>query len=56
MPTVIKEWVSIIKEEGFRSFIKKKGWTVLAAIVVFYTIRDGILYIIIPYMVYKNFF
>ena len=56
MPIVIKEWVALLKEEGLRSFIKQKGWRLLAVIVIFYTIRDGILYILLPYLAYKNFF
>jgi len=43
------EWLEIIKKEGIKSFIKKKGWKFLIAFFLFYLIRDSILYIIIPY-------
>jgi len=48
-PKWIVEWTKMIKEDGIKSFIKQKGWKVVAAIFVFYLIRDSILYIIIPY-------
>lgn len=48
-PKWLKEWMILIKEQGVKSFIKQKGWKVLFAIIIFYTIRDGILYVVIPY-------
>ena len=48
-PKWIQEWTKIIKEEGFKSFIKQKGWKFVIAFFLFYLIRDSILYIIIPY-------
>jgi hypothetical protein len=53
-PKFIKEWVTLIRENGIREFIKQKGWKVLAVIVLYYLIRDTILYIIIPYLVINN--
>ncbi len=55
-PDFIVEWMTLLKEEGLKAFMKKKGWKVLLIIVIFYTIRDGILYILVPYMIYKGFF
>ena len=55
-PDFIVEWMTLLREEGLKSFMKKKGWTVLLIIVIFYAIRDGILYILIPYLIYKGFF
>jgi len=43
------DWWQIIREEGVRTFIKKKGWRFLVAFFLFYLIRDTTLYIIIPY-------
>lgn len=48
-PAFINEWISIIKSEGVKSFIKQKGWKFFLALIIFYTIRDGVIYIIIPY-------
>jgi len=48
--------MKMIKEDGLKSFLRKKGWKILLVIVIFYTIRDGILYILIPYLIYKGVF
>ncbi len=50
-PNWIKDWMVILKKEGLKSFIKQKGWKVFVAIIIFYTIRDGVLYVLIPYFV-----
>ena len=46
------------KESGIREAIsimfKKYGWKLGVAIFMYYLIRDVTLYIIIPYLVYKN--
>ncbi len=46
------------KESGIREAIrimfKKYGWKLGIAIFMYYLIRDVTLYIIIPYLVYKN--
>jgi hypothetical protein len=48
-PKWIQIWTEIIKKEGFKSFLKQKGWKFLVAFILFYLVRDSILYIIIPY-------
>ena len=48
--------ILIVKKEGFKSLLKKKGWKVLAIIVGYYVVRDTIIYIIVPYMVAQNIF
>ena len=55
-PSFIKEWRVIWKEHGFKELLKRKGWKVGFAIFMYYLIRDSILYILIPYLVYKGFF
>lgn len=42
--------VLIVKREGFKSLLKKRGWKVFAVIIAYYTIRDSILYILVPYL------
>ena len=46
------------RESGIREAIiimfKKYGWKLGVAIFMYYLIRDVTLYIIIPYLVYKN--
>ncbi len=34
--------------------VKKLGWKFILAFILFYLIRDTILYIIIPYLIYKG--
>lgn len=34
--------------------VKKAGWKFVAAFFIFYLIRDTILYILIPYLIYKG--
>jgi len=54
VPGFIRDYVKIWKEEGFKALIKQKGWRVFAIIFFYYLIRDSILYILIPYLVYKG--
>ena len=55
-PAFIGEWIKLIREEGLKNFIRKKGWRFLLVIIIVYTIRDGILYIFLPYFAYKGLF
>jgi hypothetical protein len=54
VPGFIREYVAIWRREGFKALLKKKGWRVVALIIVYYLIRDSILYIFIPYMIAKG--
>ena len=49
-PKVIQEWRAVWREQGFKEFLKRKGWKVVVAIFVFYLIRDSFLYIFLPYL------
>jgi len=53
-PRFIRDWIKIIKTEGIKSFVKQKGWKVVLLIVLYYLVRDSILYIIIPYLIINN--
>ncbi|MBL46953.1 MAG: hypothetical protein CMG56_05600 [Candidatus Marinimicrobia bacterium] len=55
-PKFISEWLEIKREGGLKLLFKKKGWYVILAIVVYYLIRDSILYILIPYLIFKGIF
>lgn len=46
--------ILITKREGFKSLIKKRGWKVFAVVIAYYTIRDTILYILIPFLIAKG--
>jgi len=53
-PRFIQEWIELIRAEGLKSFIRQKGWKVVFAIFLFYLIRDGIVYLLIPYLIVNN--
>ena len=55
-PKFINEWLEIKREGGLKLLFKKKGWYVIVAVVTYYLIRDSILYILIPYLIYKGIF
>lgn len=53
-PKFLIEWNKIRKEGGYKLLIKKKGWNVVIAFIVFYLVRDSILYLLIPYLAIKG--
>ncbi len=55
-PRFMKPYVKIIQEEGFKSFFKKAGPKVIVIIVLYYLIRDSILYLLIPYLIARGIF
>jgi len=55
-PKFLIKYISIYKEEGFKGVIKKGGWKLLLYFFLFYLIRDSILYILIPYLVWKGIY
>ena len=50
----IIESILIVKKEGFKSLIKKRGWKIFAIIIGYYIVRDSIIYILIPLLIAKN--
>jgi len=48
--------ILIVKREGFKALLKKRGWKVFAVVIGYYTARDTILYIIIPFLVARGIF
>jgi len=50
----LKKYTKIYKEDGFKGVLKVGGWRVIAYFVLFYLIRDTILYIIVPYLIVKG--
>jgi hypothetical protein len=54
-PKFLLEWLDIKREGGYKLLLKKKGWQVFVAFILFYLIRDSILYILIPYLGYTSF-
>lgn len=54
VPGFLREYANIWREQGFRALLKQKGWKVVLVIVVYYLIRDSILYILIPYLIARG--
>jgi hypothetical protein len=48
--------VLIVRREGFKALIRKRGWKVLGFVVGYYLVRDSLVYIIIPYYVARGLF
>ncbi|MFQ5708308.1 MAG: hypothetical protein ACE5HO_12705 [bacterium] len=55
-PQFIQEWTGLWKEFGFLGLVKRKGWRIVTVIVIFYLIRDSILYLLLPYLAYLGLF
>jgi hypothetical protein len=54
-PPIIKEWTILLREKGVKEFLRLKGWRIVAAIFIFYLIRDTLLYLVIPFMIAQGF-
>ena len=50
----LRKYTGIYKEDGFKGVLKVGGWRVITYFVLFYLIRDTILYIIVPYLIVKG--
>lgn len=54
-PRFVREWTALLREKGVREFARQKGWKILLAIFLFYLIRDGLIYIVLPLLVAQGF-
>ena len=54
-PKFILNWGEIRKDGGYLNLLKKKGFIVLVAFILFYLIRDSLLYIVIPVLIARGF-
>lgn len=48
--------ILIVKREGFKSLLKKKGWKVFGIVIGYYAVRDTILYIVVPLLIAQGIF
>lgn len=48
--------ILIVKREGFKALLKKRGWKVFAFVIGYYTVRDTLFYIVIPFIVAQGIF
>ena len=55
-PNFLKKYIVYYNDHGLKLTIKKFGFKLILGIVLFYLIRDSILYIIIPYFALKGIF
>lgn len=44
------------RQLGWRGLLRKRGWVVIALVVVYYLVRDSILYILIPLAIAAGLF
>ena len=51
-----REYREVFKQHGFKGLVKRYGWKLVAAVFMYYLIRDSILYILIPYLIAKGLF
>lgn len=54
VPEKIRQWRTLLHEKGFKAMLREVGWKVIAAVIVFYLIRDTFLYIIIPFLIARG--
>ena len=52
----LSKYSQIYKQDGFKGVIKEGGWKILIYFLLFYLIRDSLLYIILPYFFMKGVF
>ena len=53
-PKFILDWGKIRKDGGYLKLLKKKGSKAVVVFILFYLIRDSLLYIIIPILIAKG--
>jgi hypothetical protein len=53
-PPFLRPYTKIYREEGWRAVVKKGGWKLVGIVILYYLIRDSILYLLIPYLVARG--
>jgi hypothetical protein len=48
-------WAKLLKFPRSWKEVKQQGWRFIALFILFYLIRDLILYVLIPWLVYEGF-
>ncbi len=46
--------ILMVKNHGFRGLQRRRGWKYLLVIVLYYLVRDTVLYIIVPFFIAKS--
>ncbi|MBK9322320.1 MAG: hypothetical protein IPM97_05095 [Bdellovibrionaceae bacterium] len=53
---ILEEIRATFRESGLRGVFKKYGWKLFLAFFIYYLVRDVLLYILLPYLLYKGVF
>jgi len=51
IPQFLVEARSVYLSNGARGVIQRYGWKILALLLVYYLVRDSIIYLLLPYLV-----
>lgn len=46
--------IFIVKNEGLKSLLIKRGWKIFVFIIGYYVVRDTVVYLLIPYLIARN--
>jgi hypothetical protein len=46
----------IVRRHGFRELLRQRGWKFVAAVAVYYLVRDTLLYIVVPLLTARGLF
>ncbi|RMD98168.1 MAG: hypothetical protein D6814_08095 [Calditrichaeota bacterium] len=55
VPRKIQNLRDQVKTRGFKQVMKEMGWKIILAVVLFYLIRDILLYVVIPFLIARGF-
>jgi hypothetical protein len=50
----IVDSVQMIRHSGFKVFFRRRGWKIITVVILYYLIRDSVLYILLPYLVARQ--
>ncbi len=56
IPAKVQKIRDQLRAEGFRAVVKTLGWKVIAGIIIYYLVRDTLLYLVIPYLIARGVF
>lgn len=48
--------ILIVKQSGCKALLRQRGWKFFGIIIAYYTVRDTLLYLVIPYCVAGRLF
>jgi len=48
--------ILIVKRDGFKELLRRRGWKIFIVVGGYYLVRDTIVYVVIPYLVAGGLF